>query len=128
MLNGKVFVNADDNRSVSGSADAWGGQCYPAPDPGELSGRATFDRDLNAWVADTVYVPTNTDLRKNALTSLSAKLTSDIAQLNLAWLAAQVNDGASEGIKKDAIMSQISSAKAQYATDRAAIIAQYPED
>lgn len=70
--------------------------------------------------------PSNEDKRKAALTDLSAKFKNDIAELNIAWLAAAVSDGTSEGAKKDAVTAQIEVVKAQYATDRAAIIAMYP--
>lgn len=71
--------------------------------------------------------PTNEEKRKAALLALSAQYQSDISQLNNAWVAAAVSDGVNETAKKDAVISQINDRKAKYATDRAAIIAQYPE-
>ncbi|WP_320910212.1 tail fiber assembly protein [Citrobacter farmeri] len=70
--------------------------------------------------------PTNEEKRKSALTNLSNQYQADISKLNIAWLAAAVSDGVSEGTKKDAVIAQIDARKAQYASDRAAIIAQYP--
>lgn len=70
--------------------------------------------------------PTNEEKRKAALTDLSNQYQLDISKLNIAWLAAAVSDGMSEGTKKDAVIVQIDARKAQYASDRAAIIAQYP--
>ncbi|HDS5360845.1 TPA: hypothetical protein QHT96_004515, partial [Enterobacter roggenkampii] len=57
---------------------------------------------------------------------LSNIYQDDIEKLNRAWLAAAVNDGVNETTKKDAVLVQINARKSQYATDRAAIIAQYP--
>ena len=70
--------------------------------------------------------PSNEEKRKSALTNLSNQYQLDISKLNIAWLAAAVSDGVSEGTKKDAVIVQIDARKAQYASDRAAIIAQYP--
>ncbi|HHK4130211.1 TPA: hypothetical protein ACQTWV_001867 [Enterobacter roggenkampii] len=70
--------------------------------------------------------PTNAELRKNALSTLSSVYQDDIEKLNRAWLAAAVNDGVNETTKKDAVLAQINTRKTQYASDRAAIIAQYP--
>lgn len=70
--------------------------------------------------------PDNSQKRKAALSELSRIYQEDIAQLNIAWLAAAVSDGVSEGTKKDAVIVQIDARKALYASDRAAIIAQYP--
>jgi hypothetical protein len=60
------------------------------------------------------------------LSMLSNTYQDDIEKLNRAWLAAAVNDGVNETTKKDAVLVQINARKSQYATDRAAIIAQYP--
>ncbi|OIR49556.1 hypothetical protein [Enterobacter sp. FB] len=70
--------------------------------------------------------PTNAELRKQALSALSITYQQDIESLNRAWLAAAVNDGVNETTKKDAVLAQINTRKTQYASDRAAIIAQYP--
>ncbi|MEH5889121.1 hypothetical protein [Enterobacter roggenkampii] len=70
--------------------------------------------------------PTNAELRKSALLTLSLFYQDDIYKLNRAWLAAAVNDGVNETTKKDAVLAQINTRKTQYASDRAAIIAQYP--
>lgn len=70
--------------------------------------------------------PTNEQKRKSALSVLSTDYQNDIAKLNIAWLAAAVSDGVSEGTKKDAVIAQIDARKLQYASERAAIIAQYP--
>ncbi|MDU7101148.1 MAG: hypothetical protein E6314_23815, partial [Enterobacter sp.] len=77
-----------------------------------------------SWV-DIPPAP-NEDLRKAALSMLSNTYQDDIEKLNRAWLAAAVNDGVNETTKKDAVLVQINARKSQYATDRAAIIAQYP--
>ncbi|HGA2240410.1 TPA: tail fiber assembly protein [Enterobacter roggenkampii] len=70
--------------------------------------------------------PTNEQKRKTALAALSSTYQDDIEKLNRAWLAAAVNDGVNETAKKDVVLAQINTRKTQYATDRAAIIAQYP--
>lgn len=70
--------------------------------------------------------PSNEEKRKAALTDLSFKFKNDIAELNIAWLAAAVSDGITEGAKKDAVTEQIDAVKAKYTSDRAAIIAMYP--
>lgn len=69
----------------------------------------------------------NLELRKAALTALGNTYQADIEKLNRAWLAAAVNDGVNETAKKDVVLEQINTRKTQYATDRAAIISQYPE-
>lgn len=76
-----------------------------------------------AWVDNPL--PSNSDLLKSALHSLSVEYQSDIETLNMAWLAAVVNGGVSEATKKDAVISQINSRKSQYESERSAIIAQY---
>ena len=68
----------------------------------------------------------NSQLLKEALTSLSLKYQTDIEVLNRAWLSAAVNDGVNETSKKDAVLTQITARKATYATERAEIIATYP--
>lgn len=78
-----------------------------------------------AWV-DTPS-PQNSDLRKAALAELSRVYQDDIEHLNRAWLAAAVNDGVNETEKKDVVLEQINTRKAQYASDRAVIISQYPD-
>ena len=70
--------------------------------------------------------PTNEQKRKTALAALSSTYQDDIEKLNRAWLAAAVNDGVNETAKKDVVLAQINTRKTQYATDRAAIIAQQP--
>jgi hypothetical protein len=103
-----------DRRSGSGllEADTTGGKQLGVVDDGP------------AWV--DIPQPSNSDLLKLALQSLVTQYQLDIEALNRAWLAAAVNDGASEGAKKSAVVSQIAARKAQYASDRAAVIAQYP--
>ncbi|HGH4714751.1 TPA: tail fiber assembly protein [Enterobacter roggenkampii] len=78
-----------------------------------------------AWV-DIPPTP-NSELRKNALATLSSDYQDDIDKLNRAWLAAAVNDGVNETAKKDVVLAQINTRKAQYASDRSSIIAQYPD-
>ena len=69
----------------------------------------------------------NSALRKIALATLSSVYQDDIEKLNRAWLAAAVNDGVNETAKKDVVLTQINARKTQYASDRAEIIAQYPD-
>lgn len=69
--------------------------------------------------------PSNDELRKIELTNLSTEYQEDIKNLNIAWLAAAVSDGAGEGSKKDAVTAEIELRKAKYTTDRADIIAKY---
>lgn len=76
------------------------------------------------WV-DIPATP-NSELRKVALAALSSTYQDDIEKLNRAWLAAAVNDGVNETAKKDVVLAQINTRKAQYATDRAEIVALYP--
>ena len=83
------------------------------------------DSEGNPSCVDIPPAP-NEDLRKAALSMLSNTYQDDIEKLNRAWLAAAVNDGVNETTKKDAVLVQINARKSQYATDRAAIIAQYP--
>ena len=124
-----LYVSNADNRSIAYSPDAFGGECYKAPEPSaDILGRATFDKELWEWVIDVPYEPSNSEKRKEALSSLSVAHQAEILQLNTAWLAAAVSDGVNETAKKDAVIAQINDRKARYAADRAAIIAQYPEE
>lgn len=77
------------------------------------------------WV--DIPLPPNSELRKAALATLSSTYQDDIEKLNRALLAAAVNDVVNETAKKDVVLSQINNRKTQYANDRAAIIAQYPD-
>ncbi|MEI9627322.1 tail assembly chaperone [Phytobacter diazotrophicus] len=77
-----------------------------------------------AWV--DIPKPPNSELLKTALQNLTTQYQADIEALNRAWLAAAVSDGTSEGDKKAAVLTQITARKTQYASDRAAVIAQYP--
>ncbi|HGH4632865.1 TPA: hypothetical protein ACJIWZ_004158 [Enterobacter kobei] len=76
-------------------------------------------------LADIPVIP-NSELLKAALAALSTEYQADIEILNRAWLGAAVNDGVNETTKKDAVLVQINARKTKYATDRAAVIAQYP--
>jgi len=78
-----------------------------------------------AWV--DIPLPPNSELRKAAIAALSNTYQDDIEKLNRAWLAAAVNDGVNEPAKKDVVLAQINTRKTQYTTDRAEIIAQYPD-
>ncbi|EMC7876580.1 hypothetical protein VLI38_002215 [Enterobacter roggenkampii] len=83
------------------------------------------DSDGNpSWV--DIPPISNAELRKAALASLSKVYQDDIFKLHMAWVAAGVNDGSNEIPKKDVVLSQISARTAQYSSERAAIIAQYP--
>ncbi|MEI9625782.1 tail assembly chaperone [Phytobacter diazotrophicus] len=77
-----------------------------------------------AWV--DIPQPPNSELLKIALQNLTIQYQADIESLNRAWLAAAVADGTTESSKKSAVVSQIAARKTQYASDRAAVIAQYP--
>lgn len=87
--------------------------------------RGVGENGLPVWV-DIPPTP-NSVLRKSALATLSSVYQDDIEKLNRAWLAAAVNDGVNETAKKDVVLAQINTRKTQYASDRAAIIAQYPD-
>ncbi|MCR1298369.1 hypothetical protein [Enterobacter kobei] len=76
-------------------------------------------------LADIPVIP-NSELLKAALAALSTEYQADIEILNRAWLGAAVNGGVNETTKKDAVLVQINARKTKYATDRAAVIAQYP--
>ena len=51
-----VYVSSADNRSIAWNPEAWGGQSYLAPDPGNLAGRATFNQATGQWVPDPIPV------------------------------------------------------------------------
>lgn len=87
--------------------------------------RGVGEDGMPVWV-DIPPTP-NSVLRKVALATLSSLYQDDIEKLNRAWLAAAVNDGVNETAKKDVVLAQINTRKTQYANDRAAIIAQYPD-
>lgn len=80
---------------------------------------------MPSWVDK--LAPPNSELRKSALSALSSTYQDDIEKLNRAWLAAAAEDGVNETAKKDAVLAQKNARKTQYASDRAAIIAQYPD-
>lgn len=92
-----------------------------SPPEGKMRGALN---GLPVWV--DIPTPPNSELRKAALSTLSNTYQDDIEKLNRAWLAAAVNDGVNETAKKDVVLAQINARKTQYASDRAAIIAQYP--
>lgn len=94
---------------------------FLSPPEGKMRGALN---GLPVWV--DIPAPPNSELRKAALSVLSNTYQDDIEKLNRAWLAAAVNDGVNETAKKDVVLAQINARKAQYASDRAAIIAQYP--
>ncbi|EMU9504829.1 tail fiber assembly protein [Enterobacter asburiae] len=94
---------------------------FLSPPEGKMRGALN---GLPVWV--DIPTPPNSELRKAALSVLSNTYQDDIEKLNRAWLAAAVNDGVNETAKKDVVLSQINARKTQYASDRAAIIAQYP--
>ena len=87
--------------------------------------RGVGEDGLPEWI-DIPPTP-NSELRKIALATLSSVYQDDIEKLNRAWLAAAVNDGVNETAKKDVVLTQINARKTQYASDRAEIIAQYPD-
>lgn len=93
--------------------------------PPEGKVRAVNAKGMPEWV-DIPPTP-NSELRKIALATLSSDYQNDIEKLNRAWLAAAVNDGVNETAKKDVVLAQINTRKAQYASDRSSIIAQYPD-
>ncbi|HDT5075900.1 TPA: tail assembly chaperone [Enterobacter asburiae] len=94
---------------------------FLSPPEGKMRGALN---GLPVWV--DIPTPPNSELRKAALSTLSNTYQDDIEKLNRAWLAAAVNDGVNETAKKDVVLAQINARKTQYASDRAAIIAQYP--
>ncbi|KZQ18686.1 tail fiber assembly protein [Enterobacter roggenkampii] len=87
--------------------------------------RGVGEDGMPVWV-DIPPTPSSV-LRRAALATLSSVYQDDIEKLNRAWLAAAVNDGVNETAKKDVVLAQINTRKTQYASDRAAIIAQYPD-
>lgn len=94
---------------------------FLSPPEGKMRGALN---GLPVWV--DIPTPPNSELRKAALSTLSNTYQDDIEKLNRAWLAAAVNDGVNETAKKDVVLAQINARTTQYASDRAAIIAQYP--
>lgn len=96
---------------------------FQNPPEGKI--RAPDDEGNPSWV-NIPPIP-SLELRKAALAALGKTYQADIEKLNRAWLAASVNDGVNETAKKDVVLAQINTRKTQYATDRTAIIAQYPD-
>lgn len=76
--------------------------------------------------AEEINPTTNAEKRKKALNLLLQKYQSDIQTLNVAWLAAAVNDGVNETTKKEAVIAQINLRKNTYAQDVSSVIEQYP--
>lgn len=93
------------------------------PPSGKIKG--ADENGMPCW-SDAPPIP-NIELRKAALAVLIATYQDDIEKLNRSWLAAAVNGGVNETAKKDVVLTQITARKTQYANDRAAIIAQYPD-
>lgn len=82
--------------------------------------------DKNGYpVAIDPPIPGKDELKKSELAVLSYEYQEDIKTLNIAWLAAAVSDGSGEGVKKDAVISEIEIRKAKYTSDRAEIISRY---
>lgn len=77
-----------------------------------------------AWI--DIETPSNVELLSNELSSLANDYKSDIYELNMAYVAAIVNDGPSEAVKVAAVRDEISARKAKYMADIAAARAQYP--
>lgn len=86
--------------------------------------RGGDENGMPAWV-DTPVQP-NSELRKAELASLSNSYKEETYLLNMAWLAASVNDGDSEQPKKTIVEAQLDALKLKFQNDRAAIIAKYP--
>lgn len=107
--------------AVDVSDDVWK-EFTSEPPAGKV--RASDSSGRPVWIDKPA--PPNSELRKAALSALSNTYQDDIEKLNMAWLAAAVNDGVNETAKKDVILAQINTRKTQYTNDRAAIIAQYP--
>ncbi|MCU2345923.1 tail fiber assembly protein [Enterobacter roggenkampii] len=91
--------------------------------PPEGKQRGTGSDGHPAWI--DISTKPNSELLKAALAALSVEYANDSEQLNRAWLAASVNDGAQEAPKKNAVLEQLNARKVKYAADRAAVISQY---
>lgn len=77
-----------------------------------------------AW-ADIPSQP-NSVLLSSAISNLAAQYKSDIADLNISYLAAIVNDGPNELSKQQYVRDQISARKIKYNADIADARAKYP--
>lgn len=95
--------------------------CGAVPD-GKI--RGADSNGLPIW--EDIPQQTNSQLLSSALSSLATAYKSDAYDLNMAYVAAVVNDGSSEAGKVTSVRSQITSRKAQYISDIAAAKAQYP--
>lgn len=92
--------------------------------PPEGKMRVAGDDGLPAW-GDIPPQP-NSILLSNAISILAAQYKSDIAELNVLYLAAIVNDGPNELSKQQYVRDQISARKIKYNADIADARAKYP--
>ena len=110
----------------------WDGIADWSPIEGEavpLTGNAGI-----GWIYDGVSFsdpneapsPSNAELLSAALSSLSIEYKKDTFDLNMAYVAAIVNDGAAEASKVAAVRNELTARKAKYMADIAAARAQYP--
>ncbi|MEQ3426255.1 phage tail protein [Citrobacter braakii] len=129
----KKYALVENNVVVN--TTLWDGVSQWSPENG-IAIPAGNDVGIGWLYADGVFTDpdindpdlTNEEKRKNALLILSVEYKNDITELNTAWLSAAVSDGINKTSKKDAVIAQINERKTKYSTDRAAIIAQYPEE
>lgn len=90
----KVYVSSEDNRSYAYTKSAFGGESYQAPEPpGDISGRSTFDIELNKWILDPPYGRTHDDdvrdaqaHRRNLVAEAEKIMSGWILDLNLGML------------------------------------------
>lgn len=73
------------------------------------------DDGMPAWVE--IPKESNQVLLSRELTALSEAYKSDVMDLNVAYLAAIVNDGPNEMVKQQAVRNQINDRRANYAAD-----------
>lgn len=94
--------------------------------PPEGKVRTSGSDGMPAW-GDIYHEPlTNSQLLSSALSNLATAYKSDSYDLNMAYVAAIVNDGSSEAGKVTSVRSQITARKAQYISDIASAKALYP--
>lgn len=79
---------------------------------------------MPAWV--DIPLPPNSDLLKAEIARIGDIYKIDVYDLNTAYLAAIVSDGAQEATKQQIVREKINQRKAQYVADIAAAKEKYP--
>jgi len=76
-------------------------------------------------IVNVLPTKTNAQLMAEELVALADEYKETTTQLQLSWLAAVVNDGATEEAKKQIVVDSMTATKAKYISDVAAVKSKY---